>query len=232
MSRERDTDTLTRIDMGPDAPTVKNSFTGDETHRVDPRAYAPLRVCPQCSLAWEITGEWCPSCGTAFDKSAQPTRVQPAAASATRPGKSPPLNRSARRRGITHPPVQAQPPRRAPQQQPQPNGSSGFKTFATVLIFAAAIAVAFFVGQSTRASSAQVDQRVDEAVQTAKRSAASSYERAFDKMQAQAAAAIEAAREKGLAEGKANAQAQIEAQQQQSQSIFDGVTNCVLRGDC
>ncbi|MGK2877769.1 MAG: hypothetical protein ACSLFF_04225 [Solirubrobacterales bacterium] len=242
MSRERDTDTLTPTrsthrDLGPDAPTVKNSFTGDdaETHRLDPRAYAPLRVCPQCSLAWEVTGEWCPSCGTAFDKSAQPTRVQPAAAlpSATRTRKQPPLNRSARRRGITHPPVQAQPqaPRRA-QQVPAQNSSSGFKTFATVLVFAAAISVAFLIGQSTRASSEQVDQRVSEAVQTAKQSAASSYERAFDKMQAQAAAAIETAREKGVAEGKANARAQIDAQQEQGQSIFDNVTACVLQGDC
>jgi hypothetical protein len=232
MSRERDTDTLTRIDPLPDAPTVKSSFTGDdaETHKLDPRHYAPLRVCPQCSLAWEVTGEWCPSCGTAFDKthreSVRATRVMPARpVSPARVGSQPPLTRSARRRGVTPPPPT---PKAA---KPAKSGGAG-KAFFTVLIFAAAIAVAFFVGQSTRPSQAQVDESINQSVQAAKQSAASSYERAFEKMQDQAAAAIKAAREKALAEGEAKAQQDALDNADQSQSIFDGVTACVLHGDC
>ena len=235
MSRERDTDTLTptrstRRDPLPDAPTVK-SFTGDDaqTHKLDPRAYAPLRVCPQCSLAWEVTGEWCPSCGTAFDKSAREsvraTRVMPArSVSPARVGSQPPLTRSARRRGATPPPPPA-----AKAAAPAKSGGAG-KAIFTVVIFAAAIAVAFFVGQSTRPSQAQVDKSINQSVQAAKQSAANSYRRAFDKMQAQAAAAIEAARSKALAEGEAKAQADLETQSQNS--IFDSVTQCVVHGDC
>ncbi|MBJ7353214.1 MAG: hypothetical protein JHC98_00155 [Thermoleophilaceae bacterium] len=233
MSRERDTDTLTptrqtRRDLGPDQPTVKN-FTGDEaeTHKLDPRHYAPLRVCPQCSLAWEVTGEWCPSCGTAFDKTAREsvraTRVMPArSVSPARVGSQPPLTRSARRRGVTPPPP-------APKAAKSASSGGAGKVVFTVLLFAAAIVVAFFIGQSTRPSQAQVDQSIDQSVQAAKQSAANSYRRAFDKMQAQAAAAIEAARDKALAEGAAKAQ---QDQQAESQSIFDKVTQCVISGDC
>lgn len=231
MSRERDTDTLTRIDVGPDQPTVKN-FTGDdaETHRLDPRAYAPLRVCPQCSLAWEVTGEWCPSCGTAFDKSAREgvraTRVMPARSpSPARVGSRPPLTRSARKRGATPPP----PAQKA--AKPASNGGAG-KIIFTVVVFAAAIAVAFFAGQSTRSSDAEVDRSISQAVNTAKTSAAQSYQAAFDKIQKEAADAVKNARSKALAEGEAKAQQNALDQQDQSQSIFDGVTACVLHGEC
>ncbi len=237
MTKKHDTDTLTptRFDAAPDAPTIRQDFAGNEaqTHQLDPRTYAPLRVCPECSLAWEITGEWCPSCGTAFEKarreSSTPTRVMSQTQIARRQrATEPPLTRSARR-------AQSAPPkRRAPATQAPPatSGSSFFKVLFSVLAIAGAMAVAFLAGQASRPSSAQVDQRIDEAVQTAKLSAANSYERAFDQMQAKAAAAIEAAREKGLAEGRANAQQQIEAQQQDSRSIFDSVTACVLKGEC
>ncbi|MGH2958572.1 MAG: hypothetical protein ACRDKE_03135 [Solirubrobacterales bacterium] len=232
MSRERDTDTLTRIDQLPDAQTVK-SFTGDdaETHRLDPRAYAPLRVCPECSLAWEITGEWCPSCGTAFDKSAREsvraTRVMPARpVSPARVGNQPPLTRSARKRGVTPPPPPA-----AKAAKPASSGGAG-KVIFTVAIFAAAITVAFFIGQSTRPSQAQVDQSIEQSVQAAKQSAVKSYSRAFEKLRDQAATAVEEARTKALAEGEAKAQANALDQQAESQSIFDSVTSCVLRGEC
>ncbi|MBI2690945.1 MAG: hypothetical protein HYX29_03230 [Solirubrobacterales bacterium] len=232
MSRERDTDTLTRIDLGPDAPTVKNSFTDPdaETHRLDPRAYAPLRVCPECSLAWEVTGEWCPSCGTAFDKSAREsvraTRVMPArSVSPARVGSQPPLTRSARKRGVTPPPA-------PPKQAKAPQSGGARKVIATVLVFALAITVAFFIGQSTRPSQAQVDQSIEQAVQSAKQSAVNSYERAFAKLRDETAAAVEAARSKALAEGEAKAQANARDAEAESQSIFDSVTNCVLRGEC
>jgi hypothetical protein len=225
--RDRDTDTLTRIDHGPDQPTVKN-FTGDEaeTHKLDPRHYAPLRVCPQCSLAWEVTSEWCPSCGTAFDKGARVTRVMPA-----RAANQPPLTRSARRRGVTPPP---------PAPKKAAESSAAGKVIFTVLLFAAAITLAFFIGQSTRSSNAEVDQSISQAVNTAKRSAAQSYQTAFDKIQADAARAVRSARRKALAEGEAKAQqaqvdqAQAEQQDQQlqGQSIFDSVTACVVHGDC
>lgn len=231
MSRKRDTDTLTQIDLGPDQPTIRQGFAGseDETHKIDPRAYAPLRVCPECSLAWEITGEWCPSCGTAFEKSVRDsstaTRVMP-----RRPGE-PPLNRSARRRAGAAPAPQLvkQSPRRAPQQKS--TGSMARNTLLAILVVFG-MAGAFILGQSTRQSQAEVDRSIDQAVSTAKQSAANSYKKAFDEMQAQAATAIEAARKKGVAEGQANAQSQIEAQQQDSQSLFDNVTQCVLHGQC
>lgn len=231
MSRERDTDTLTRIDLGPEAQTV-NSFTGDdaETHKIDPRAYAPLRVCPECSLAWEITGQWCPSCGTAFDKSARenarPTRVMPARSiSPARVGSQPSLTRSARKRGVTPPPA---PPKQT--QAPQSGGAG--KLVATVLIFALAITAAFFIGQSTRPSQAQVDQSIDTAVASAKQSAVESFNRAFETLQQRSAEAIKEARSKALAEGEAKAQAQQDALQAEDRSFFDGVAECVLRGNC
>lgn len=232
MSRERDTDTLTRIDLGPDAPTVKQTFTDPdaETHRLDPRAYAPLRVCPECSLAWEVTGEWCPSCGTAFDKSARErvsaTRVMPQRpVSPARVGSQPPLTRSARKRGVTPPPT---PPKQARAQQ---SGGAG-KLIATVLIFALAITAAFFIGQSTRPSQAQVDQSIETAVASAKQSAVESFNRAFETLQERSAEAIKEARSKALAEGEAKAQQQRDALAAEDRSFFDGVAECVLRGNC
>jgi hypothetical protein len=232
MSRERDTDTLTRIDLGPDQPTVKNAFTGDdaETHKLDPRHYAPLRVCPQCSLAWEVTGEWCPSCGTAFDKthreSVRATRVMPARpASPARVGSQPPLTRSARKRGVTPPPA---PPKQAPAAK---RGGAG-KFLLTAAIFVVAIAVAFFAGQSSRPSQAQVDKSINSAVASAKQSAANSFARAFEKLQERSAQAVKDARSKALAEGEAKAQQNQLDLQSDNQSFFDGVTACVIHGQC
>jgi hypothetical protein len=229
MARKHDTDTLTPVpetewDGLPDAPTIRQDATASEdpTHRLEPRVYAPLRVCPQCSLAWEITGDWCPSCGTAFDKtrreSSTPTRVMQHA-----PAAVPPRTTSA-------------PPRRAraaaspaSERAARPRGSGGaLRSIFTVLVICAVAVVAFLAGQATRPSSAQVDRRVNDAVSTAKQSAAASYERAFNKMQEQAAAAIERAR----AEGVASAEQQARQQADASRGILDSVTACVLHGNC
>jgi hypothetical protein len=231
MSRERDTDTLTRIDLGPDQPTVKN-FAGDEaeTHRLDPRHYAPLRVCPECSLAWEITGEWCPSCGTAFDKSAREsvraTRVMPARpVSPARVGSQPPLSRSARKRGVKPPPP-------APKAAaPAKSGSAG-KYFLIAVAFVAAVAIAFLAGQATRLSADQVDQRTAEAAQTARQSAANSYSRAFEKLQAQYEKARQAAVERARAEGLADAQVQQQASEQAGSSVIDKIGRCIVDLQC
>jgi hypothetical protein len=236
MARHNDTDTLTRFDTAPDAPTRKNDFAGDdaETHRLDPRVYAPLRVCPECSLAWETSNKWCPSCGTAFERSVResstPTRVMPARPAASEP----PRKRSARRQTAqSQPRGQGSPPQR--QAPAKTGGSAGKNTLFAVLLVAAMIG-AFFVGQSTRPSQASVDKSITEAVNTAKQSAVASYQDAFDKMQQQAADAIKDARAKGRAEGQANAQAeaqaQIDEQAQSGQSTFDKVTACVLHGEC
>jgi hypothetical protein len=240
--RKHDTDTLTRIDQslfeettfdaGPEAPTTKQpgaprgaADPDAETHRLDARVWAPMRVCPQCSLAWEVTGEWCPSCGTPFNKASRATRVQPAAQVVRR--NQPPRSGSSRRPAAQR----GAPARQTPAPRKKSNGAG--KIIFTVLLFVTAIVVAFLVGQSTRPSSAEVDRNTAEAVQTARRSAANSYSRAFEKIQAEAAAALEAAqkraRAQGLAQGEANAQAQRE---QDSQSIFDKVTGCVLSGNC
>lgn len=216
---EKDTDTLTRIDLTPDA----------QTHRIEPRAWAPLRVCPECSLAWEVSGEWCPSCGTAFDKqvreSSTATRVMPRRAA------EPPLSRSARR-AASMPPAQGPPRRAAAAPPPADRPRSGAKTVLTVLAVGLAVVAAFFAGQLSRPTDSEIDRSTNEAVQTARQSAAKSYRRAFDQMQQQAQTAIEAARAKGVAEGAANAQQQAQEQLDSSQGVFDRVTQCVLHGDC
>lgn len=235
-SSKHNTDTLTRFDSAPDAPTVRQDLIGeqDETHRLDPRAIAPLKVCPECSFAWETSAEWCPSCGTAFAKSEREsstaTRVMPT-------HREPPLTRSARRRnaqagagGATTPARRT--PQRPPQRPQSPPANHGFRNALLAVLAVAAIAAAFLAGQQTRQSQAEVDQSINQAVATAKQSAASSYRTAFEKMQAQAAQAIKAARAKGVAEGQASAQQQLDAQQQDNQSLFDSVTNCVLHGNC
>jgi hypothetical protein len=235
--KKHDTDTLTRFDSAPDAPTVRQDFAGSEaeTHRVEPQVFAPLRVCPECSLAWESSGEWCPSCGTAFEKAAREsvtaTRVMPRRAA------EPPLARGARRRSQgQRPRGQASPAQRPPRREPPARASSSTGSALRGVVFSVlalcAIVAAFFVGQATRPSQADVDRSINQAVSTAKQSAASSYQKAFEKMQSQAAAAIAAARSKALAEGRADAQSQIDAQQQDSQSLFDNVTQCVLHGQC
>lgn len=242
MSRERDRTARTRIDRAPEDETRRqpavDRFDGDdaETHQIDPRVWAPLRVCPQCSLAWEVSGEWCPSCGTAFDKSArekqqQATRVMPHRVSETGGHRKadPPARRRGRSDGRPVPASvrQGQPVRREPKQK-----SGTGKVVFTTLAVCAAVVAAFFVGQLTRPTDAQIDKSVGDAVQTARRSAAASYETAFKKMQDRTAKAIEAARQKGIAEGQAAADARAQAQQQDNQSIWDSVTGCVLNGNC
>lgn len=241
MPRERDIDARTRVDASPDAPTIKSEFGGsdEETHQIDPRVWAPLRVCPQCSLAWEVSGEWCPSCGTAFDKSTrerqQATRVMPPHRVSETGGHrkaEPPLNRSARRARATGGSTPASVRQGPPVRREPPKQSGVGKTLFTVVAVGAAIVIAFFIGQLSRPTDAQIDKSVNEAVQTARTSAAASYEKAFKTMQNRTAKAIEEARQKGIAEGQAALQAQADAQQQDNQSIWDDVTSCVLRGDC
>lgn len=241
MARERDIDARTRVDRTPEDPTLVSDFDGsdEETHQLDPRVWAPLRVCPQCSLAWEVSGEWCPSCGTAFDKSArerqqQATRVMPHRVSETGGHRKaePPLNRSARRARAEGRPAPASVRQGPPVRREPPKKSGAGKIVLTVVAFSAAIVVAFFVGQLSRPTDSQIDKSVNEAVQTARNSAAASYEKAFKTMQQRTAKAIEDARQKGIAEGQAALQAQADAQQQDNQSIWDDVTSCVLRGEC
>lgn len=241
MGRERDIDARTEIDPTPDAPTIRSDLGGsdDETHQTDPRVWAPLRVCPQCSLAWEVAGEWCPSCGTAFDRSArekqqQATRVMPHRVSET--GGHRKAEQSSSRSPRTQRAAGRPAPksvRQGPPVRREPKQSSGTaKVIFTTLAVCAAVVAAFFVGQLSRPSDSQIDKSVSDAVSTARRSAAASYETAFKKMQQRTQKAIEEARQKGIAEGQASLQAQAEAQQQDNQSIWDSVTGCVLRGDC
>lgn len=233
MGSSKENDTRTRISAAADAPTVRSDVSAAEaeTQKIEARVYDPLRVCPECSLAWETTDQWCPSCGTAFERSRResstPTRVMSA-----RPAGNPPLTRSARRAAAEQPPRQSGPPRRqAPPTEPGTSGS-GAKGTLFALLAAAAIAAAFFAGQATRPSQAEVDRSIGVAVDTAKQSAVASYEKAFDELQARAATAIKEARAKGVAEGQANAQPQIDEQAESGRSIFDKVTDCVLNGQC
>lgn len=241
--KNSDTDTLetvldhTRLDDAPDAPTIHAGFQGDdaETHNLDPRIWAPLKVCPQCSMAWESTGEWCPSCGTAFDRSSErvkATRVMPAerqrarAASgqrSRRPGE-PPLSRSGRRNGP--------PPRARKQAAPAPKrggtGASVAKGFALLAVFAVAVTAAFYIGQQSRPSQSDLDNATQQAADTARKSAAESLRRFQDELRKQRDAAVARARAQGRSEGQAEAQATAET----SDSLIDKISRCVVDFSC
>ena len=123
------------------------------------------------------------------------------------------------------------PPPSRNSAQSQNSGGAG-KIIFTVVLFVAAIAVAFLVGQSTRPSAAEVDRNTNQAVKTARESAAASYGRAFNQLQAKAAAALAVAQKKAREQGLAEGQAAAQQSQQESKSIFDKVTGCVLSGNC
>jgi hypothetical protein len=233
---DEDTDTLTRIDDIADAETIKAHAADPdaETHQLDPRVWSPLRVCPQCSLAWEVNGDWCPSCGTAFDKTlreaaAQPTRVMPrqprprrgeamtAAEARRRSAGEPPLKRSARR-GTPPPP----PP-------PSSNGFAGVaKLVAVILLVGAVAAIAFTAGQQSRPSQAEVDGRITQATNTARASAVASLNRLKAEFERRRDAAVKKARAQGIAD----AQAQNEADQQASDSVIDKIGRCLVDLNC
>lgn len=158
MPEKHDTDTPTRIDLTPDAPTLRQSVAGSARHSGTTRVHTRARVAPE-----------------------------------------------ARRSGQTN-----------------------LVRFLLTVIVALLMVVAFLGGQATRKSQAEIDRSIDQAVATARQSAVNSYRQAFDKLQAEAAAAVEAARKKGLADGRAESDARAE----ERRSVFDRVTDCVLRGQC
>lgn len=230
-----DTDTLTLIDEIADAATIKQHAIDPDapTHRLEARVIAPLRVCPACSRAWEVTGEWCPSCGTAFDVSANDaatmvsdnaTRVMPGRTGqrdAVRAPRSRGQARVSNRQSTTGKPAVAN--RRAGGDHRPPHAASidgrdgaggGFKIVATIIAFTLALAFAFVLGQETRASKDEVDQRISEAVQQTKDSAKASFEREFeqqrDRLQAEFNQRVKAAEAKAREQGRADAQAQNE----------------------
>ncbi len=201
-----------------------------ETHKLDPRVWAPLRVCPQCSLAWESTGSWCPSCGTAFDLRERETRVN-AEQNVTRvmPGRTG-EQASARtprpRRG-----TQSQAGRGNTAERRVAHGHGGrgnatasnqvasggrsngaLKLIATIVAFSLAIVLAFAIGQETRASKEEVDAQIAEAVEQTKSSAVASFRRSFeeqrDRLQTEFNQRVKAAEESARQQGRADAEAQ------------------------
>lgn len=244
--KKHDTDTLerltavdaTRLDQAPDDETVLADFGGSEdaTHRLDPRVWSPLKVCPQCSLAWESDGEWCPSCGTAFDRSkerVQATRVMPAERQAARARRAaePPLSRSGRRNpsAAQRAPRASGPPKR--QATPPPStsvGASIAKAFMIFALFAVAVTGAFYVGQQSRPSQAEVDQSVSEATDTARQSAVESLKRLQAEFEEKRAAAVAKARE----EGRNAAQAEAQATEEASGSLIDKIGQCIVNLNC
>lgn len=205
-SPDSDTDTLTMIDEIADAATIKQHATDPDapTHRLDARVFAPLRVCPACSRAWEVAGEWCPSCGTGFDVSAHDDTAR-RSESATRvmPGRTGQRNvaRAPRERGKARAVDRSSATRKQPMAQRRQEvahrppsspstdgrdgaGGGGFKIVATIVAFSLLVAFAFVLGQETRASKDEVDQKIAEAVQQTRDSARASFEREFNEQRA------------------------------------------------
>lgn len=218
----KDTDTLTRIDRAAEAPTIRPDSPDAETerlHKLEPRVWSPLRVCPECSFAWETEADWCPSCGTAFNSK---LRARTAVQRSTR---------VAPRRST---PKAVAPPRRrdrtnvVPPAPPAPQGSSAGKVIATTLVFVLAVVGAFLIGQQTRASKEEVDRSVAEAVQNTKESAVASFEREFNeqraRLQKEFNQRVKAAEAKARDEGRAQGQAQ--AKDEQGSGMVDKLERC------
>jgi uncharacterized membrane protein YvbJ len=177
-----------------------------------------LRVCPQCSLAWETDAEWCASCGTAFDARDREsvTRVRPgrtgerAAARNPRSRRAPAAQtRKTGERAAAHAPIGRTSKPRAKAAK-APRRRSGGWAFAMVVI--AMVPVAFLLGQQTRPSKAQVDQTIKQAVELNTRSAEASAQRTLQRqkhrLQVEFNARVKAAEAQAYSEGKANAEAQ------------------------
>jgi hypothetical protein len=228
--------TATRIDPAgadstADEATIKQHAVDPDasTHSLDPRVWAPLRVCPKCSLAWESAGDWCPSCGTAFDVGDRETERP-----ASRGARSLPVRgrgtdaRSPRTRGASAASRPRRPagggkpsalvplPRRDPQSNSAKSGSRAAIWIALLLIIPVA-AIAFVAGQQSRPSHAEVDGKIADAVQQTKNSAIKSYQRNFADLrrdlQAKFNKRVKAAEEKAYADGIASAKAEQQAQE-------------------
>jgi hypothetical protein len=216
----------TVLDAVADRATIKQHAVDPdaETHKLDPRFWAPLRVCPQCSLAWETDADWCASCGTAFDardreteisaSAAEPTRVRPGRtgerSAARRPRArraAPSTTRNTGERAAAHAPSTRN---AAPQPRPSRKVRSGGWALAIVLL--AIIPLAFVLGQSTRQSHAEVNAQIDQAVKTNTQSALASAQRSLQRqrnqLQREFNTRVTAAEQQAYAEGKANAIAQ------------------------
>lgn len=231
-----DTDTLTLVDDIADRETVKRFAIDPDapTHRMEPRVFAPLRVCPSCSRAWEVTGDWCPSCGTSFDVDDQPTVRSPRTrATVVKPGRTGEVRAARRSSSSTGPKVAAKDVRGpggrggAPvaNGRAEKSGGGATKVIATIVAFSLAVAFAFVLGQETRASKEEVDQRIEEAVQQTKDSAVASFQREFeqqrDRLQTEFNERVKAA------EAKAREQGRADAEVNQEGGVIDSLERCL-----
>lgn len=220
--KDRDTDTLTRIDPTPDAPTIRQEADSgiERTHKLEPRVFSPLRVCPECSFAWETEAEWCPSCGTPFNAK---LRTRPARRTAARQTQRQPTPRA------VAPPRRRDGAGRRPVAEPAPQSSGTGKVIATTILIVALVVAAFFAGQQTRASKEEVDRSVAEAVQNTKESAVASFEREFndqrDRLQAEFNERVKNAEAKAREQGRN--QGQAEAQGKQGEGTLDKLERCL-----
>lgn len=221
MDRPSTAETL--LESSADAATIKQ-FAVDpnaETHKLDPRIYAPLRVCPQCSLAWETEAEWCVSCGTAFDARDREsaTRVRPG-----RTGERPAARNARARRAATSSPrnteeraaVHQAPRRKQPVRSAAPaarrSAGSFFGWLALFLLIPIAM-LAFIAGQNTRPTKAEVNNEIKTAVDQNTRSAIASAQRELQRQKNRLQAAFNErvikAEARAFSEGKSNAEAQL-----------------------
>lgn len=220
--KDRDTDTLTRIDPTPDAPTIRQDAGADteRTHKIEPRVFSPLRVCPECSFAWETEAEWCPSCGTAFNAK---LRSRPARRTAVRQTQRQPTPRA------VAPPRRRDGAGRRSPAEPAPQNSGAGKVVATTVLIVALVVAAFFAGQQTRASKEEVDRSVAEAVQNTKESAVASFEREFneqrDRLQTEFNERVKNAEAKAREQGRSQGQAEVQGQQ--GEGTLDRLERCL-----
>ena len=199
------------------ARTLIDAPSEAETHKLDPRYLAPLRVCPQCSLAWETDAEWCASCGTAFDarerqRDRNPRSRRRVAAAGT--------TRNTGERAAAHAPAgRNSQPRAAVPTQTRRGG------WALAVILLAIIPLAFLLGQQTRASKSEVNAKIEQALDLNRRSAYESAQRTLqrqrNRLQAEFNRRVRTAEQKAYADGTANAQAQ------QRNSLTDDLKRCI-----
>jgi hypothetical protein len=216
-------DAKTRVDRSATAETVLESIADAETHKLDPRVYAPLRVCPQCSLAWETESDWCASCGTAFDARDREsvTRVRPgrtgerpAARNARARRAAPNSTRNTGERAAAHQPARrTQPARGKSVAAPRRRSIGSFVGVLALFLLIPVAALAFIAGQNTRPTKAEVNDQIATATAQTKQAARASFQRNFERqrerLQTQFEKAAAAAQKQGYEQGKANAEANL-----------------------
>lgn len=113
-----------------------------------------------------------------------------------------------------------------PQKSASPTARGGdWKTLAAVVAIVLAVCASFVIGQQTRPSNAEVDQKIGEAVDQTKNSAVASFRREFDRqrerLQEQFNQRVKAA------EAKAREQGRADATKEQGSGVVGTIERCL-----